>query len=172
VIRTINLFTKAVPDTPTSWLDKFSSVWLAQAINYGSIDGVSGNGTRKAIREYERVHGLPEDGKIGQQLAALLNAEYACETEDFELRLRSRPGRERRRSAQEVACIETGQHFSSSFAPAGTYSYIYSIPPRVPAGRLSPSRYQRQRNSMKSTHYSIFLKGVLLILPLSNDGSG
>jgi hypothetical protein len=28
-------------DTPTSWLDKFSSVWLAQAINYGSIDGVS-----------------------------------------------------------------------------------------------------------------------------------
>jgi hypothetical protein len=42
VIRTINLFTKAVPDTPTSWLDKFISVWLAQAINYGSIDGVSG----------------------------------------------------------------------------------------------------------------------------------
>ena len=28
MIRTINLFTKAVLDTPTSWLDKFSSVWL------------------------------------------------------------------------------------------------------------------------------------------------
>jgi peptidoglycan hydrolase-like protein with peptidoglycan-binding domain len=62
----INLLTKAMPETPTSWLDKFSSVWLAQAINYGSIDGVSGNGTRKAIGEYERVHGLPEDGKISQ----------------------------------------------------------------------------------------------------------
>jgi len=70
------------------------------------IDGVSGNGTRKAIREYKRVRGLPEDGKIGQQLAALSNAEYACETEDFELRLRSRSGRERRQSVQEVACIE------------------------------------------------------------------
>jgi hypothetical protein len=32
VIRTINLFTKAVPDTPTSWLGKFSFVWLVQAI--------------------------------------------------------------------------------------------------------------------------------------------
>jgi RNA polymerase sigma-70 factor, ECF subfamily len=27
---------------------------------------------------------LPEDGKIGQQLVVLLNAEYACETEDFD----------------------------------------------------------------------------------------
>jgi hypothetical protein len=35
---------------------------------HGSIDGVSGNGTRRAIREYKRAHGLPEDGKIGQQL--------------------------------------------------------------------------------------------------------
>jgi Putative peptidoglycan binding domain len=35
---------------------------------HGSIDGVSGNGTRRAIREYKRAHGLPEDGKIGPQL--------------------------------------------------------------------------------------------------------
>src|SRR4029077_18354988 len=42
VIHTIDLFTKAVPDTPTSWLDKFISGWLAQAINCVSIDGVSG----------------------------------------------------------------------------------------------------------------------------------
>jgi hypothetical protein len=42
---------------------------LARAGYYhGSIDGVSGNGTRKAIREYERAHGLPGDGKISQQL--------------------------------------------------------------------------------------------------------
>jgi len=41
VIRTINLFTKAVLDTPTSWLDKFSSVWLVGDYYYSSIDGVS-----------------------------------------------------------------------------------------------------------------------------------
>ncbi|PYI84781.1 MAG: hypothetical protein DMF09_06790 [Verrucomicrobia bacterium] len=42
---------------------------LARAGYYhGSIDGVNGNGTRRAIREYERAHGLPGDGKIGQQL--------------------------------------------------------------------------------------------------------
>src|SRR5438552_8179272 len=35
---------------------------------HGSIDGVNGNGTRRAIREYERAHGLPGDGKMGQQL--------------------------------------------------------------------------------------------------------
>ena len=35
---------------------------------YSSIDGVSDNGTRRAIREYKRAHGLPGDGKIGQQL--------------------------------------------------------------------------------------------------------
>jgi hypothetical protein len=40
MIRTINLFAKAVPDTPASWLSKFSSVWLVQTINNGSIDGV------------------------------------------------------------------------------------------------------------------------------------
>ena len=42
---------------------------LARAGYYhGSIDGVNGNGTRRAIREYERAHGLPRAGKIGQQL--------------------------------------------------------------------------------------------------------
>jgi Putative peptidoglycan binding domain. len=29
---------------------------------------VSGNGTRKAIREYEHARGLPVDGRIGQRL--------------------------------------------------------------------------------------------------------
>jgi len=42
---------------------------LARAGYYhSSIDGVSGNGARRAIGEYKRAHGLPEDGKIGQQL--------------------------------------------------------------------------------------------------------
>jgi len=42
---------------------------LARAGYYHrSIDGVSGSGTRRAIREYERAHGLPEDGKIDHQL--------------------------------------------------------------------------------------------------------
>jgi hypothetical protein len=68
VIRTINLFTKAVLDTPTSWLDKFSSVWLVGGYYHGSIDGASGNGTRKAIRDYEHARGLPVDGRIGQRL--------------------------------------------------------------------------------------------------------
>jgi hypothetical protein len=44
MIRTINLFTKAVLDTPTSWLYKFSSVWLVGDYNYSSIDGVSDDG--------------------------------------------------------------------------------------------------------------------------------
>ena len=40
-------------------------VRLARAGYYhGAIDGVSGNATRRAIREYERAHGLPADGQI------------------------------------------------------------------------------------------------------------
>jgi hypothetical protein len=68
VIHTINLFTNAALDTPTSWLDKFSSVCLVGDYYYSSINGVSDDGTRRVIREYKRAHGLPEDGKIGQQL--------------------------------------------------------------------------------------------------------
>ena len=34
----------------------------------GSIDGVIGNGTRSAIRAYERNNGLPVDGRIDRQL--------------------------------------------------------------------------------------------------------
>ena len=42
---------------------------LARAGLYrGSIDGVSGMATRRAVREYEIAHGLPGDGKIGQRL--------------------------------------------------------------------------------------------------------
>ena len=63
MIRTINLFTKAMLDTPTSWLDKFSSVWLVGDYYYSSIDGVSDDGTRRVLREHMRAHGLPEDGK-------------------------------------------------------------------------------------------------------------
>jgi Putative peptidoglycan binding domain len=38
---------------------------LARAGYYhGAIDGVSGNATRRAIRDYERGHGLPPDGQI------------------------------------------------------------------------------------------------------------
>jgi hypothetical protein len=51
VIRTINLFTKAVLDTATNWLDKFSSVCLVGHYYYSSIDGVSDDGTRRVIRE-------------------------------------------------------------------------------------------------------------------------
>jgi hypothetical protein len=51
VIRAINLFTKAVLDTPTNWLDKFSTVCLVGHYYYSSIDGVSDDGTRTVIRE-------------------------------------------------------------------------------------------------------------------------
>src|SRR6266567_2177966 len=51
---------KAVLDTPTSWLDKFSSVWLVGDYYYSSIDGASDDGTRRVIREHKRAHGLPE----------------------------------------------------------------------------------------------------------------
>jgi peptidoglycan hydrolase-like protein with peptidoglycan-binding domain len=49
-------------------LEKSSSAWRVQAINHGSIDGVSGNGTRKVIREYEHASSLPLDGRISQGL--------------------------------------------------------------------------------------------------------
>jgi hypothetical protein len=50
---------------------------LARAGYYhGAIDGVSGNATRRAIREYERAHGLPSDGRIGQRLLAVMGLEY------------------------------------------------------------------------------------------------
>ncbi len=42
---------------------------LAQEGYYrGSIDGVIGNGTRRAIRSYERAHGLRVDGEIDSRL--------------------------------------------------------------------------------------------------------
>ena len=42
---------------------------LARAGYYhGAIDGVSGNATRRAIREYERAHSLPADGQIRGRL--------------------------------------------------------------------------------------------------------
>jgi hypothetical protein len=42
---------------------------LARAGYYhGAIDGVSGNATRRAIREFERAHNLPADGQIRGRL--------------------------------------------------------------------------------------------------------
>lgn len=42
---------------------------LARAGYYhGAVDGVVGNGTRKAIRAYERANRLPVDGQIDQDL--------------------------------------------------------------------------------------------------------
>jgi hypothetical protein len=35
---------------------------------HGPIDGVIGNGTRRAIRAYERANGLPVDGRLDTQL--------------------------------------------------------------------------------------------------------
>ncbi|HEY8651184.1 MAG TPA: peptidoglycan-binding domain-containing protein [Chthoniobacterales bacterium] len=37
---------------------------------HGAIDGVIGSGTRGAIREFERAHGLAVDGRINRQLLA------------------------------------------------------------------------------------------------------
>jgi len=46
---------------------------LARAGYYhGSIDGVIGNGTRSAIRNYERNHGLVVDGRIDRRLLATM----------------------------------------------------------------------------------------------------
>ena len=42
---------------------------LARAGYYhGGIDGVSGNATRRAIRDYQRAHSLPADGQIRRRL--------------------------------------------------------------------------------------------------------
>jgi len=46
---------------------------LASAGYYsGPIDGVIGSGTRRAIRAYERSHGLPIDGAIHRRLLATM----------------------------------------------------------------------------------------------------
>ena len=46
---------------------------LARAGYYhGAVDGVIGNGTRSAIRAYERNHGLAVDGRIDRRLLATL----------------------------------------------------------------------------------------------------
>ena len=46
---------------------------LAQAGYYhGPIDGIIGDGTRRAIREYERANGLRVDGRIDDQLLATM----------------------------------------------------------------------------------------------------
>jgi Putative peptidoglycan binding domain len=46
---------------------------LASAGYYsGPIDGVVGSGTRRAIRAYERSHGLPIDGAIHRRLLATM----------------------------------------------------------------------------------------------------
>jgi len=46
---------------------------LARAGYYhGAIDGVIGNGTRSAIRAYERNHGLVVDGRIDRRLLATM----------------------------------------------------------------------------------------------------
>jgi len=46
---------------------------LATAGYYrGEIDGIVGDGTRRAIRNYERDNGLPVDGEIDNQLLATM----------------------------------------------------------------------------------------------------
>jgi len=46
---------------------------LASAGFYsGPIDGVMGRGTRRAIRAFERSHGLPADGTIHRRLLATM----------------------------------------------------------------------------------------------------
>ena len=46
---------------------------LARAGYYhGAVDGVIGNGTRTAIRAYERNHGLVVDGRIDRRLLATM----------------------------------------------------------------------------------------------------
>jgi hypothetical protein len=46
---------------------------LARAGYYhGAIDGVSGNATRKAIRQYERAHNLPADGQVWGRLLTIM----------------------------------------------------------------------------------------------------
>jgi Putative peptidoglycan binding domain len=46
---------------------------LASAGYYsGRIDGIVGSGTRRAIRAYERSHGLPVDGAINRRLLAAM----------------------------------------------------------------------------------------------------
>ena len=40
----------------------------------GSVDGKSGPITKQAVREFQRVHGLKEDGVVGRQTWVKLNA--------------------------------------------------------------------------------------------------
>ena len=40
----------------------------------GSVDGNMGAGTREAVKEFQRVHGLTDDGVVGKQTWAKLRA--------------------------------------------------------------------------------------------------
>ncbi len=40
----------------------------------GAVDGKMGPKTRQAVREFQRVHGLKDDGKVGKQTWAKLAA--------------------------------------------------------------------------------------------------
>jgi hypothetical protein len=69
-------YTQPVYPSSTRYTDslvKQVQLRLAHAGFYhGSIDGVRGTATRTAIRGYERAHGLPGDGRIGQRLLATM----------------------------------------------------------------------------------------------------
>ena len=44
----------------------------AEGYYHGAIDGVIGSGTRRAIRTYERSHGLPVDGVLSRRFLATM----------------------------------------------------------------------------------------------------
>ena len=56
-----------MPRSPLS-----SAGWPAAGYYRGAIDGVIGNGTRMAIRAFERNNGLRVDGRIDRQLLATM----------------------------------------------------------------------------------------------------
>ncbi|MEP6709415.1 MAG: peptidoglycan-binding domain-containing protein [Verrucomicrobiota bacterium] len=61
---------EAIGNGGSSVIAQVQQILARNGYYHGAIDGVIGSGTRSAIREYERAHGLAVDGRINRQLLA------------------------------------------------------------------------------------------------------
>ena len=63
-------------ETALSLTDRMAaqSALASQGFNPGPIDGVIGLGARRALRAWQKAHGLPADGYLSPPLIARLNA--------------------------------------------------------------------------------------------------
>src|SRR5439155_11710352 len=67
-----NIYRGPLGDQDASLIARVQQRLARAGIYRGPIDGVFGDRTRYAIRVYERIHGLPADGRIDPRLLATM----------------------------------------------------------------------------------------------------